>query len=128
MSRTRADRSLTDAASVNAAREEIVRALGPLAASPLDEPAVAEIQQVLGRVDSPVLRQALRKVSGRAGEPRPPQLTVPQLADVARSHANRRAPDRARSISSRPFASRAGSVAAVMPKRQALPLLIGGLV
>jgi hypothetical protein len=55
-------RELEDAAKVHAARDEVVRALGPLAASPLDERAVEEMQKALGRASSPAVRQAVRRL------------------------------------------------------------------
>ena len=85
MSRTdRAAQDLADAAAVYAAREEIVQALGPLAASPLNEQAAARMRQALARVESLAVRHALRRLSWR-GEPRPPLMPVLTSAERPRS-------------------------------------------
>ena len=55
-------RERAEAAAVAAAREEIVRALGPLAASPLNEPAVQRMRRALARADSPAVRAAVRRL------------------------------------------------------------------
>lgn len=55
-----------EAAAVAAAREDIVRALGPLAASPLTEPAVARMRRALARADSAAVRAAVRRMRFRA--------------------------------------------------------------
>ena len=55
-------RERVEAAAVAAAREEIVRALGPLAASPLNEPAVQRMRRALARADSPAVRAAVRRL------------------------------------------------------------------
>lgn len=73
--------ALADAAAVHAAREEIVQALGPLAASPLDEQATTRMRRALERVESPAVRSALRRLS-RPGESRPPLMAVPRTADL----------------------------------------------
>ncbi len=90
MSRTdRAAQDLADAAAVHAAREEIVQALGPLAASPLDEQAADRMRQALERVQSAAVRCALRRLAGR-GELRPPLVAVPaggERSAAARSQA-----------------------------------------
>jgi len=75
---------LADAAAVHAVRDEIVQALGPLAASPLDEHATTRMRDALERAQSPAVRQALRRLSG-PGESRPPRLAVPKMADGTRA-------------------------------------------
>ena len=73
MSRShRAPSELLDAAAVHAARERIVRALGPLAARPLDEGAAERMREALARNESPEIRAAVR----RMGTPRRPHLVV----------------------------------------------------
>lgn len=67
---------LAAAAAVHAAREEIVLALGPLAASPLEERAAARMRLALERAQSPAVRNAIRRLS-RPGESRPPLMAVP---------------------------------------------------
>lgn len=64
-------RELTDAATVHAAREGVVHALAPLAASPLDEQAAARMRQALAKATSPGVREALRRLV--ATPPRRPQ-------------------------------------------------------
>lgn len=64
---------LLDAAAVWAAREQVVAALGPLAASPLDEMACARMRLALARASSPEVRAAIRRL------PRPPGLLRPRL-------------------------------------------------
>lgn len=71
---------LAAAAAVHAARQEIVQALGPLAASPLDEQATIRMRRALERAESPAVRRALRRVS-RPGESRPPLQAVPKMVD-----------------------------------------------
>lgn len=84
--RPRAAEDLADAAAVHAAREQIVQALGPLAASPLDEQATTQMRHALERAQSPAVRRALRRLT-RPGEPRPPLAAVPRMADaVAAGH------------------------------------------
>ena len=80
----RAAADLDAAAAVHAAREEIVQALGPLAASPLDEQATARMRQALERAQSPAVRRAVRRISG-PGESRPPLVAVPTRGDGAAS-------------------------------------------
>ena len=78
--RNRAPRALADAAAVHAAREEIVQALGPLAASPLDEQATARMRSALERAESPAVRRAIRRLL-RPGERRPPLVVVSTSAE-----------------------------------------------
>lgn len=52
-----------EATSADVACEQIVRALGPLAASPLTEQAAARMRRVLARAASPAVRDALRRRS-----------------------------------------------------------------
>lgn len=84
----RVPRDLADAAAVHAAREAIVLALGPLAASPLDEQATARMKAALERAESPAVRRAIRRLD-RPGESRPPLQAVPSMTDrgVARPQA-----------------------------------------
>lgn len=87
MSRTNTPRDLAAAARVHAAREEIVQALGPLAASPLDEGAVGQMRVALERADSPAVRRAVRALV-RPGEGRPALVIVPRdRPDGTRSQA-----------------------------------------
>lgn len=77
---------LADAATVHAARKDIVQALGPLAASPLDEQAVERMRRALARADSPAVKAALRRlrVAVRPAVPRRPFLVaLPTIADRA---------------------------------------------
>ncbi len=76
---------LADAATVHAAREDIVQALGPLAASPLDEQAVERMRRALARADSPAVKAALRRlrVAVRPAMPRPFLVALPTIADRA---------------------------------------------
>lgn len=78
-------RELADAATVHAAREDIVQALGPLAASPLDEQAVERMRRALAKADSPAVRKALRRLSSLVRPPatRPVLVSVPSIADRA---------------------------------------------
>jgi hypothetical protein len=62
---------LLDAAAVWAVREEIVAALGPLAASPLDEMACERMRRVLARANTPQIRAAVRTLRRPAGPQRP---------------------------------------------------------
>lgn len=86
---------LADAATVHAAREDIAQALGPLAASPLDEQAVERMRRALARADSAAVKAALRRlrVAVRPPSPRRPFLVaIPTIADralVSRSTAPR---------------------------------------
>lgn len=77
---TREARDLADAAAVHVAREEIVEALGPLAARPLDEQAAVRMRLALERVQSPAVRLAIRRL-GRPGESRPPLMAVGAALD-----------------------------------------------
>jgi hypothetical protein len=52
-----------EATSADVVGEQIVRALGPLAASPLTEQAAARMRRVLARAASPAVRDALRRRS-----------------------------------------------------------------
>ena len=71
---------LLDAAAVHAAREQLVQALGQLAARPLDENATALMRQAIERVESAGVRRALRRLD--QGGTRPPLVVVP----AARGH------------------------------------------
>ena len=83
MSRTnRAPSDLVDAAAVHAAREEIVHALGLLAARPLDEVAAEQMREALDRKDSPAVRAAVRRMV-RPGETRPNLVVVAPPAEQA---------------------------------------------
>ncbi|ACZ32434.1 hypothetical protein Xcel_3435 (plasmid) [Xylanimonas cellulosilytica DSM 15894] len=76
MSRTnRAPSDLVDAAAVHAAREQIVHALGLLAARPLDEGAAEQMREALDRSESPAVRAAVRRMV-RPGETRPNLVVV----------------------------------------------------
>ena len=55
-------RDLADAAAVLAAREEVIAALAPLAACPLDVRAGEAMRAALTRVSSPALRAALHRL------------------------------------------------------------------
>jgi hypothetical protein len=59
---------LVDAATVHAARERIVRELGPLAASPLSEQNLDRFHEVLKDARSPAVRNAIRRLA-RPGRP-----------------------------------------------------------
>ena len=74
----RVPRDLVDAAAVHAAPDAIVLALGPLAASPLDEQATSRMKAALEGAESPAVRRAIRRLT-RSGEPRPPLQAVPSL-------------------------------------------------
>ena len=74
----RVPRDLADAAAVHAARDAIVLALGPLAASPLDEQATTRMKAALERAESPAVRRAIRRLA-RPGESRPPLQVVPPM-------------------------------------------------
>lgn len=76
MSRTnRAPNDLVDAATVHAARDSVVQALGPLAARPLDERARDEMIEALDRAGSPAVRAAIRRMT-RPGDARPTLVVV----------------------------------------------------
>lgn len=77
---TRAAGDLADAAAVHAAREEIVQALGPLAARPLDEQATSMMRNALERAESPVVRDAIRRLA-KPGERRRTLAAVATPAD-----------------------------------------------
>lgn len=62
---------MVDAAAAWAAREQIVAAVGPLAASPLDEMACARMRRALARANTPELRAAIRRLPRPAGLQRP---------------------------------------------------------
>ena len=75
-------RELTDAATVHAAREGVVHALAPLAASPLDEQAAAQMRQALAKATSPRVREALRRLVATPprSSQRPALVAVPSTA------------------------------------------------
>lgn len=76
MSHIRRDRSeLVDAATVHAARERIVRTLGPLAARPLDEDAAEQMRLALDNNESPAVRAAVRRLA-RPGDDRPNLVVI----------------------------------------------------
>lgn len=54
---------LADAVAVCAARADVVAALGPLAARPLDEQAVERMRLAVARAGSPAVRSAVRRLS-----------------------------------------------------------------
>lgn len=66
-------RDLAAAATVHAARDAVLSALGPLAACPLDEQASQRMRQALARAQSRAVRQALTRLSG---SPPPPRLVL----------------------------------------------------
>lgn len=73
-------RELADAATVHAAREEIVRALGPLAAQPLSERAAEQMRRALERADTATVRRAVRRLSVAVPETgRPALASVPTV-------------------------------------------------
>lgn len=78
----REGRELTDAATVHAAREGVVHALAPLAASPLDEHAAAQMRQALAKASAPRVREALRRLVATPPRPtqRPTLIAVPSTA------------------------------------------------
>ncbi len=55
---------LTDAAAVHAAMTQVNRAIGPLAASPLDTKAATSMRAALDRATSPAVRTALQRLQG----------------------------------------------------------------
>lgn len=73
---TRIPCDLADAATVHAARRQVMETLGDLAASPLDEHAADLMRRALDRVQSPEVRAAIRRL-GRSTAPRPPLRVVP---------------------------------------------------
>lgn len=77
-------RELDDAATVHAAREGVVHALAPLAASPLDEQAAVQMRQALAKATSPKVREALRRLvatpRATGGASRPLLTAVPSTA------------------------------------------------
>lgn len=101
----RVAQDLVAAAAVHAAREEIVQALGPLAASPLDEQAAARMRRALERVQSPAVRRSLRRLTRFEGS-RPPLVPVPTTAESSGA-ARHQAPP------ATPHAGRVVSVSAV---------------
>jgi hypothetical protein len=95
MSRTnRAPSDLADAAVVHAERARITRALGRLAARPLDEDVVEEMRQVLDHAASPAVRAAVRRMT-RPGENRP-NLVVVDASGERRSPCRPQEPPGAR--------------------------------
>lgn len=58
---------LAAAAAVRAAREDVIQALGPLAACPLDEQAVDQMRRALAAADSVAVRLALRQLIRHPG-------------------------------------------------------------
>lgn len=90
-------RELADAATVHAAREGVVHALAPLAASPLDEQAAAEMRLALAKATSPKVREALRRL---VATPRPTQR--PPLSAVPSTTGRDRAADRPAPTTPRP--------------------------
>lgn len=93
-------RETADAARVTAAREDIVLALGPVAASPLDEPAVDRIRRILARADSAAVRSALRRLTRSVRVPLRVGglvlVSVPAVEDGAPADRARTAQRRAR--------------------------------
>jgi broad specificity polyphosphatase/5'/3'-nucleotidase SurE len=90
-------RELADAATVHAAREGVVHALAPLAASPLDEQAADQMRLALAKATSPVVREALRRL---VATPRPTQR--PTLNAVPSTAGGDRAADRPASTTPHP--------------------------
>jgi len=70
-----ADADFDAAAAALAAREGIVKAIGPLAASPLSEGAAERMRTAIDRSMSPQVRAALRTIT--APSPRPSLVSVP---------------------------------------------------
>lgn len=80
-----ADRTAADlaaAATVHAARVQIVEAISSLAASPLDERAADRMRLALDQAASPKMRAALSKLNG-AQKSRPPLRLVTTTAGRA---------------------------------------------
>lgn len=92
----RIPRDLADAAAVHAARDAIVLALGPLAASPLDQQATVQMKAALERAESPAVRRAIRRLSRPPGEARPPLQAVPPMTTDRTAGARQQAPPAAR--------------------------------
>lgn len=105
-------RDLADAATVHAAREGVVHALAPLAASPLDEQAAARMRQALAKATSPRVREALRRlVATPPRSPhRPPLSAVPSPAG-GDTGSDRLAPTSSTPSPRPPIVSPAGDVA-----------------
>jgi hypothetical protein len=100
MSTDRVAQDLADAAAVHAAREDIVRALGPLAAAPLDEQAVTSMRRALRRAGSPRVRAALLRVTKETDEQRP-HLAVPMRERAGTAARPSLVPVQARAVRSR---------------------------
>lgn len=81
MSDARERRDLAAAATVHATREAVVRALGPLAARPLDERAARQMRRALARATSAEVRAALRHLE--TSRPRRTGLRVVAAEDTA---------------------------------------------
>ena len=96
---------LLDAAAVHAAREQLVQALGQLAARPLDENATALMRQAIERVESAGVRRAIRRLD--QGGTRPPLVVVP----AARGHRTAEATNRSAWRSWSPRLAMAGGAA-----------------
>lgn len=90
---------LADAAAVHAARDAIVVALGPLAASPLDEQATSRMKAALEQAESPAVRRAIRRLGrpeAQPGEARPPLQAVPSMTTDRLGGSRSQAPPVAR--------------------------------
>lgn len=81
---------LAAAATVHAARLQIVAAIAPLVASPLDERAADRMRRALERAHSPKIRAALSRLAG-TGQSRPPLRLVATTAGGAAT-TDRQAP------------------------------------
>lgn len=92
----RIPRDLADAAAVHAARDAILLALGPLAASPLDERATIQMKAALERAESPAVRRAIRRLSRPGEESRPPLQAVPPMTTDRTVGARQQAPPASR--------------------------------
>lgn len=145
MSRRPADQSLDDRAFVDATREAIVLALGPLAASPLDKQAAPQMRRALRRADSPAIRAAIRRVSGRAddrqiagptgpadpahetggGQSIPPRIRMARPGDLPRMSVRRRPPPQRPAI--RPTSNVVGVLAAACSRPASALIGAGGL-
>lgn len=71
---------LEAAARIHAARQEMLSAVGRLAAQPLDVAAADQMRAALARVESPEVRAALREVMRNGG--RRPALRVVDGSDT----------------------------------------------
>lgn len=80
--RNRDTQELQAAAAVNRAREVVVRALGVLAAKPLDEQAAEQMRAALDEAGSAEVKAALRRLRGR-GDVAPVLQLLPRSSEPA---------------------------------------------